>query len=65
MGGDSIQSRGRLLRAPFSPKLNQEMKVKTMLAQNSVGRVILHLACMIRDGQLRWHWKGIVREVEG
>jgi hypothetical protein len=28
-----------------------------------VGRVILHLACLMRDGEMRWHWKGIVREV--
>ncbi|HEX9783146.1 MAG TPA: hypothetical protein VGA56_10520 [Opitutaceae bacterium] len=34
------------------------------LARYDVGRIILHLACMVRHGNVRWHWAGIVREVE-
>ena len=28
---------------------------KIKLAESSFGRVLLHLACLARDGKLRWH----------
>jgi len=28
-----------------------------------LGRVALHLACLLRDGKVRWHWAGIRREL--
>jgi hypothetical protein len=34
----------------------------TALAETSFGRVLLHLACLLRDHRVRWHWSGIVRE---
>ncbi|HEX7861641.1 MAG TPA: hypothetical protein VF773_14995 [Verrucomicrobiae bacterium] len=37
--------------------------IKNSLAKTPAGRVILHLACLVRDGRLQWHWRGIVREV--
>lgn len=27
------------------------------------GRILLHLLCACRDGKLRWHWHGILREI--
>jgi hypothetical protein len=29
----------------------------------SLGRVVLHLACLLRDRKVRWHWAGIRREL--
>jgi hypothetical protein len=37
--------------------------MKARLAQTSVGRVVLHLLCLCRDGKLRWHWAGVCREL--
>jgi len=31
--------------------------------EHSLGRVMLHLACLLRDGKVRWHWAGIRREL--
>jgi len=33
------------------------------LVEHSLGRVALHLACLLRDGKVRWHWAGIRREL--
>ena len=33
------------------------------LVEHSLGRVVLHLACLLRDGRVRWHWAGIRREL--
>jgi hypothetical protein len=33
------------------------------LAQSSLGRVLLHLACACHDHKYRWHWLGIRREL--
>lgn len=29
----------------------------------AVGRICLHLAAMIRDREIKWHWSGIGREL--
>ena len=34
-----------------------------VLSQHAGGRVILHIIAMIRDGEVRWHFAGIAREV--
>jgi hypothetical protein len=33
------------------------------LVEHPLGRVMLHLACLLRDGKVRWHWAGIRREL--
>ena len=33
------------------------------LVEHALGRVVLHLACLLRDGKVRWHWSGIRREL--
>jgi hypothetical protein len=33
------------------------------LVEHSLGRVVLHVACLLRDGKVRWHWAGIRREL--
>ncbi len=38
--------------------------MKTWLAERSSGRVLLHLACLLRDGKARWHWAGVLRELQ-
>lgn len=37
--------------------------MQMMLAQSSVGRIVLHLVCACRDHKYQWHWRGILREV--
>ncbi|MGH8020538.1 MAG: hypothetical protein ACREIA_20090 [Opitutaceae bacterium] len=37
--------------------------MNTRLCTFAAGRILLHLACMVRHGNLRWHWAGIAREV--
>lgn len=32
------------------------------LSRYPLGRILLHLTCMLRDRRLRWHWAGVVRE---
>lgn len=34
----------------------------TDLTTTRPGRVLLHLAAMVGDHQIRWHWAGICRE---
>ena len=38
------------------------MRLKLRLARYSFGRVVLHLICLARDGEWRWHWAGVLRE---
>jgi hypothetical protein len=33
------------------------------LSQTPEGRIILHLYSLLRDKKLRWHMKGIVRDL--
>jgi len=37
--------------------------MKTWLIERSSGRVLLHLACLLHDGKVRWHWAGMKREL--
>jgi hypothetical protein len=37
---------------------------KEKCVASAFGRVLLHCACLARDGRLRWHWAGIVREFQ-
>jgi hypothetical protein len=39
------------------------MRLKLRLARHSLGRVVLHLACLACDGKWRWHWAGVLREL--
>lgn len=41
--------------------LNRQIR----LSETSRGRIRLHLASLVQDWQVRWHWKGIRREVRG
>ena len=34
----------------------------SMLAKNRLGRIVLHVTCLVQDGKWRWHWAGICRE---
>jgi hypothetical protein len=36
--------------------------VATLLSRHPCGRILLHIAAMIGDGQLQWHCAGIARE---
>ena len=36
--------------------------IQAKLVKTSVGRVVLHLTCLLNDFKLEWHMKGIVRE---
>jgi hypothetical protein len=31
--------------------------------ESKVGRMLLHLFCMVRDHRWTWHWQGILREM--
>jgi hypothetical protein len=33
------------------------------LSRHSVGRIVLHVIVMLRDGEVRWHCSGIAREL--
>ncbi len=41
----------------------EEGVMSTLLARNSCGRILLHVAAMLLDRQVRWHCAGIAREV--
>ena len=41
--------------------MNKHMKL--YLAQSSLGRILLHVACTFRDHKYYWHWLGIRREL--
>jgi hypothetical protein len=34
-----------------------------ILSKNRFGRIVLHLLCWVHDGNFRWHWAGISREL--
>lgn len=34
-----------------------------LASQHPMGRICLHVAAMTRDGEVRWHWLGIRREL--
>ena len=38
--------------------------MKMKLAQCSLGRVVLHAICLLRDKKFQWHWAGICREFQ-
>jgi len=39
------------------------MKTPAPFSETRAGRVLLHLACLIRTRRFRWHFQGIVREI--
>lgn len=42
---------------------NMSKAVQARLVESGAGRVVLHLAAMLRDGRLLWHLKGVAREL--
>lgn len=38
------------------------MKTYLQLSNHRAGRVLLHLACISRNGRFKWHFRGIARE---
>lgn len=38
---------------------------KIYLTQNAPGRMLLHLGCLMRGGQWKFHWAGVRRELAG
>ena len=38
-------------------------KIQMKLASSRCGRMALHLICFCQDGKLRWHMRGIIREL--
>jgi len=42
------------------------MNSTTFLATHALGRVVLHLVCLLkRPTHAAWHWQGILREWRG
>jgi len=39
--------------------------LKIYLTQIALGRVLLHLGCLLRGGHQDFHWAGIRRELTG
>ena len=37
--------------------------LKIQLAQNVVGRIVLHLGCLLRGGRREFHWAAVRREL--
>jgi hypothetical protein len=37
--------------------------MSNLLAKSRFGRIALHLICLAQDGNWRWHWTGIHREL--
>jgi hypothetical protein len=37
--------------------------IQLKLAASRAGRLTLHVFCLCHDGKLRWHWRGMVREL--
>jgi hypothetical protein len=33
------------------------------MPRNRLGRIVLHLLCLLRGRHMRWHWRGIVRQL--
>ena len=38
-------------------------QIQMRFAGSRIGRVLLHLLCLCRDGRLRWHARGVAREL--
>jgi hypothetical protein len=49
----------------YSFESEEQMSTKTQLklSETHVGRICLHVLTMAQDKKLKWHWKGIVREI--
>ena len=45
------------------PSVNQTSSIK--LADHRLGRILLHLKCLLRNGKWSWHLAGLSREVFG
>src|ERR1043166_2827936 len=56
------RSLGGPSRASTSQPSTHISTMKKLIIQSSFGRVLLHLACVLQRGNLRWHWAGICRE---
>jgi hypothetical protein len=41
------------------------MMIALYLTESAPGRMLLHLACMVRGRHLAWHFQGICRELRG
>ncbi len=39
-------------------------KTETKLSRSHGGRIVLHIAALLRDKKIRWHFAGIVREID-
>ena len=37
--------------------------IQARLVKTSLGRIVLHITCLLNDCKLEWHVKGIVREL--
>jgi hypothetical protein len=42
--------------------MNHSEHFSEQLVRSKVGRIVLHLICVSRDRQFRWHWQGIRNE---
>ena len=42
---------------------DRDMVMAIYLARHACGRILLHIVALARDGQIRWHYAGILREV--
>jgi hypothetical protein len=47
----------------MNPSSSSTTSMKTWLIKRFSGRVLLHLACLLRDGKVQWHWAGMKREL--
>ena len=47
--------------------LNEQKRGKNMkkLPNSRLGRICLHLKCLVRDRRLSWHMAGVCRELAG
>jgi len=45
--------------------MNRSNHIGTSFAYFRIGRALLHLVCLVRGGNRRWHIRGIVRELFG
>jgi len=39
-------------------------KKQLRLSETSIGRIKLHLICLLKDHHFKWHVKGILREIK-
>src|ERR1700743_503810 len=39
--------------------------MKLLMAKSNAGRIFLHLLCLLRGGNCRFHWAGVTREFKG